>query len=179
VPGSGSPPFPDQRKARLRQNLSAPSRSEPQPVAVDLSRAPVPARAGRVIHAHDIVNTTTRTRQPALAHVELPGVLVMAVLPLAAKCIVAMMYGLFNVALARGDNAERDPEAKGLVDRAHGYLERSFLPGRTFAGPADFNAQLRSWLDTVNQRPRRALGCASAARFSLDNKTGKTTSDAG
>ena len=35
-----------------------------------------------------------------------------------------------------------DPEAKGLIERAHDYLERSFLPGRTFASPADFNAQL-------------------------------------
>src|SRR2546423_2551289 len=33
-----------------------------------------------------------------------------------------------------------DPEAKGLVERAHDWLERSFLPGRTFASPADFNA---------------------------------------
>ena len=39
-----------------------------------------------------------------------------------------------------------DPEAKGLVERAHDWLERSFLPGRTFTGPADFNAQLTAWL---------------------------------
>ena len=39
-----------------------------------------------------------------------------------------------------------DPEAKGLVERANGYLERSFLPGRTFAVPADFNTQLQAWL---------------------------------
>jgi transposase len=31
-----------------------------------------------------------------------------------------------------------DPEAKGLIERAHDYLERSFLPGRAFAGPAGF-----------------------------------------
>jgi transposase len=53
-----------------------------------------------------------------------------------------------------------DPEAKGLVERAHDYLERSFLPGRTFAGPADFNAQLAAWLALVNTRSRRALGCS-------------------
>ena len=39
-----------------------------------------------------------------------------------------------------------DPEAKGLVERANGYLETSFLPGRLFSSPADFNAQLGSWL---------------------------------
>jgi transposase len=38
-----------------------------------------------------------------------------------------------------------DPEAKGLVERFHDYLERSFLPGRSFAGPADFNVQLDRW----------------------------------
>jgi transposase len=32
-----------------------------------------------------------------------------------------------------------DPEAKGLVERANGYLETSFLPGRGFTSPADFN----------------------------------------
>jgi transposase len=61
-----------------------------------------------------------------------------------------------------------DPEAKGLVERAHDYLERSFLPGRTFAGPADFNVQLAQWLAVVNQRPRRALGCAPAERIAAD-----------
>ncbi len=35
----------------------------------------------------------------------------------------------------------RDPEAKGIIERAHDYLERAFLPGRTFTSPADFNAQ--------------------------------------
>ena len=61
-----------------------------------------------------------------------------------------------------------DPEAKGLVERAHDYLERSFLPGRAFAGPADFNAQLAAWLALVNTRPRRALGCSPAERITAD-----------
>jgi transposase len=61
-----------------------------------------------------------------------------------------------------------DPEAKGLVERANGYLETSFLPGRTFHSPADFNAQLADWLALVNQRPRRVLGCAPADRIEAD-----------
>jgi transposase len=61
-----------------------------------------------------------------------------------------------------------DPEAKGMIERAHDYLERSFLPGRTFAGPADFNAQLAAWLALVNTRPRRALGCSPAERITAD-----------
>jgi transposase len=62
----------------------------------------------------------------------------------------------------------RDPEAKGLLERAHDYLERSFLPGRTFSSPADFNAQLADWLGRVNARPRRALGCAPTDRITAD-----------
>jgi transposase len=61
-----------------------------------------------------------------------------------------------------------DPEAKGLVERANGYLETSFLPGRSFASPADFNAQLAGWLALANQRTRRVLGCAPAGRIAAD-----------
>jgi transposase len=63
-----------------------------------------------------------------------------------------------------------DPEAKGLVERFHDYLERSFLPGRAFAGPADFNAQLQRWLAVVNIRVRRALGCSPADRITADRQ---------
>jgi len=61
-----------------------------------------------------------------------------------------------------------DPEAKGLVERANGYLETSFLPGRTFASPGDFNAQLSEWTATVNTRRRRVLGCAPSERIAAD-----------
>jgi transposase len=61
-----------------------------------------------------------------------------------------------------------DPEAKGLLERAHDYLERSFLPGRVFAGPADFNAQMQQWLAVANSRPKRVLGCAPADRVTAD-----------
>jgi transposase len=63
-----------------------------------------------------------------------------------------------------------DPEAKGLIERAHDYLERSFLPGRTFACAADFNVQLSDWLAVVNTRPRRALGCAPTDRITADRQ---------
>jgi transposase len=54
------------------------------------------------------------------------------------------------------------------VERVNGYLETSFLPGRSFHSPADFNAQLTDWLALVNQRPRRVLGCAPADRIDAD-----------
>jgi transposase len=63
-----------------------------------------------------------------------------------------------------------DPEAKGLVERAHDYLERSFLPGRVFASPQDFTAQLDEWLTLANRRPRRALGCAPTDRIGADKQ---------
>ena len=63
-----------------------------------------------------------------------------------------------------------DPEAKGLIERCHDYLERSFLPGRGFRDPADFNRQLGEWLAVVNARSRRALGCAPTERIEADRR---------
>jgi transposase len=62
----------------------------------------------------------------------------------------------------------RDPEAKGLVERANGYLETSFLPGRRFSSPADFNTQLTDWLPRANARQHRALGCRPIDRLEAD-----------
>ncbi len=45
-----------------------------------------------------------------------------------------------------------DPEGKGLVERANGYLETSFLPGRRFEDAGDFNRQLTGWLVKANHR---------------------------
>jgi transposase len=51
----------------------------------------------------------------------------------------------------------RDPEFKGMVERHNGYLETSFLPGRHFASPADFNDQLTEWLVHANTRTVRSI----------------------
>lgn len=50
-----------------------------------------------------------------------------------------------------------DPESKGMVERANQYLETSFLPGRSFTSPQDFNSQLGQWLPIANTRRVRAL----------------------
>ena len=63
-----------------------------------------------------------------------------------------------------------DPEAKGLIERCHDHLERSFLPGRSFTSPTDFNAQLQQWISVVNTRRRRALGCAPTERITADRQ---------
>ncbi|MEV5646434.1 IS21 family transposase [Streptomyces flaveolus] len=62
----------------------------------------------------------------------------------------------------------RDPEAKGLVERANGYLETSFLPGRHFGGPDDFNTQLGAWLKVANRRVHRTLGARPVDRWEAD-----------
>ena len=61
-----------------------------------------------------------------------------------------------------------DPEAKGMLERFHDYLERSFLPGRVFTSPADFNTQLATFLARANARRMRVLGCAPNDRVAAD-----------
>lgn len=50
----------------------------------------------------------------------------------------------------------------------HDYLERSFLPGRTFASPADLNTQIQEFLARANTRHHRTLGCRPADRVDTD-----------
>ncbi len=54
----------------------------------------------------------------------------------------------------------RDPESKGIVERRNGWFETSFMPGRAFASPADFNAQFGDWLQIGEHAGR----CAPSAR---------------
>ena len=51
----------------------------------------------------------------------------------------------------------QDPESKGLVERRNGYFETSFMPGRDFSSPADFNTQFGNWLDLANARVVRTI----------------------
>ena len=62
----------------------------------------------------------------------------------------------------------RDPEAKGLVERANRFLETSFLPGRAFSEVEDFNAQLGDWLHRANARVHRGIGCRPVDRLAED-----------
>ncbi|MFL5910251.1 MAG: IS21 family transposase [Gaiellaceae bacterium] len=61
-----------------------------------------------------------------------------------------------------------DPEAKGLVERANQYLETSFLPGRRFTSPQDFNDQLALWLRRANNRVHSTLRCRPSDRIVED-----------
>jgi hypothetical protein len=62
----------------------------------------------------------------------------------------------------------RDPESKGIVERHNGYFETSFMPGRSFASPADFNAQFTDWLDRANGRVVRTLKARPADLIDTD-----------
>jgi transposase len=62
----------------------------------------------------------------------------------------------------------RDPESKGIVERRNGYFETSFMPGRAFASPADFNAQFTSWLNRANGRVVRTLQARPADLIEAD-----------
>jgi transposase len=61
-----------------------------------------------------------------------------------------------------------DPEAKGMVERANKYFETSFLPGRRFSSPQDFNAQLARWLRRANNRVHSTLRCRPSERIGED-----------
>jgi transposase len=61
-----------------------------------------------------------------------------------------------------------DPESKGIVERHNGYLETSFLPGRRFRSPEDFNEQLAEWLVRANRRVHSTLRCRPIDRFEED-----------
>ena len=50
----------------------------------------------------------------------------------------------------------RDPESKGMVERRNRFFRSSFMPGRTFASPQDFNQQMASWLPIANSRHSRS-----------------------
>jgi transposase len=62
----------------------------------------------------------------------------------------------------------RDPESKGIVERRNGFFETSFMPGRQFASPGDFNAQFADWLATANTRVVRTIKARPADLLAAD-----------
>jgi hypothetical protein len=62
----------------------------------------------------------------------------------------------------------RDPESKGIVERRNGFFETSFMPGRVFTSPADFNAQFTGWLERANSRVVRTIKARPADLIEAD-----------
>ena len=50
----------------------------------------------------------------------------------------------------------RDLESKGMVERRNRFFRSSFMPGRVFASPQDFNEQMTDWLPIANSRHARS-----------------------
>jgi transposase len=61
-----------------------------------------------------------------------------------------------------------DPESKGVVERRNGFFETSFMPGRMFASPADFNVQFADWLAVANARVVRTIKARPVDRLDGD-----------
>lgn len=61
-----------------------------------------------------------------------------------------------------------DPESKGVVERRNGFFETSFMPGRTFASPAGFDAQFADWLTTANAQIVRTIKTRPVDRLDAD-----------
>lgn len=71
----------------------------------------------------------------------------------------------------------RDPESKGIVERANRYLKTSFFPGRRFSDVKDVQAQLDEWLGEVaNQRLHRATHMVVAHAWQKDKEAMKPLS---
>ena len=70
------------------------------------------------------------------------------------------LYG-FEVKCARPYRAK----TKGKVERAIGFIQTSFLPGRTFTGLEDGPFQLDDWLVEANTRIHRTHGEVIEERF--------------
>ncbi len=64
----------------------------------------------------------------------------------------------------------RDPESKGLVERRNRFFETSFMPGRHFTSPADFNAQFTDWLTTANTRIVRKINARPIDLLAADQE---------
>ncbi len=61
-----------------------------------------------------------------------------------------------------------DPESKGIVERRNGFFETSFMPGRDFESPADFDTQFGEWLIIANARIVRTIKTRPVDRLDAD-----------
>jgi hypothetical protein len=58
-----------------------------------------------------------------------------------------------------------DAQAKGALERSHRFMRTNFEPGRRFANPLDFQAQLDAWCDRANARVHRTIRAVPAERL--------------
>jgi hypothetical protein len=64
-----------------------------------------------------------------------------------------------------------DPQAKGMLERLHDFIERSFEPARAFANELDYQDQLDRWFaDRANSRTHRTLRAVPAERLAAERE---------
>jgi transposase len=74
--------------------------------------------------------------------------------------------GLGWVILDRGDC-----QAKGMLERLHDFIERSFEPARAFANPLDYQHQLDRWFaERANPRHHRGIRAVPAERLAEESE---------
>jgi hypothetical protein len=75
-------------------------------------------------------------------------------------------FGLGWVILDRGDC-----QAKGMLERLHDFIERSFEPARAFANELDFQDQLDHWFsERANARLHRGIRAVPAERLACERE---------
>lgn len=64
----------------------------------------------------------------------------------------------------------RDPQAKGIIERHQGFIETNFEPGRHFASPEHFQAELDTWEERVAGRLLRTIRARPAERLAKERE---------
>lgn len=63
-----------------------------------------------------------------------------------------------------------DPESKGILERSHRFLRSNFEPGRSFASPEHFQAELDAWFEKANRRLHRGIRAVPAERLATERQ---------
>ena len=72
-----------------------------------------------------------------------------------------------------------DCQAKGMLERLHDFIERSFEPARSFANELDYQDQLDAWFsDRANARVHRTLRAVPAERLVAERELMRPPPDA-
>src|SRR5574341_549653 len=60
-------------------------------------------------------------------------------------------------------------DRKGRIERPFAYIERNFLPGRSFSNFEDLNAQVLAWCrEVANHKPKHVLGMSPEAAYVIE-----------
>jgi hypothetical protein len=74
--------------------------------------------------------------------------------------------------------AAGDCQAKGVLERLHDFIERSFEPARSFANELDYQRQLDGWFrDRANARTHRTLRAVPAERLAAERQRMRSLPD--